>query len=140
MIDDDKEFLNLYYIYTEKHNKDLKIIPLTIQNPRQILRAVRDKRPDVIVCDLEMPQLSGLEVLHLLLSKQYNIPFILCSSRNQEELRNISSEENIDYFIEKSIPIELTFEELTSLIHKSYQGHIISQKASSRKKKIVKSS
>ena len=129
MIDDDKEFLNLYYIYTEKHNKDLKIIPLTIQNPRQILRAVRDKRPDVIVCDLEMPQLSGLEVLHLLLSKQYNIPFILC---------NISSEENIDYFIEKSIPIELTFEELTSLIHKSYRGHKISQKTSSKKNRAVK--
>ena len=134
LIDDDREFLNLYYIYSEKHNQDLKESPciqvISLTNPKDVLKAVRYKRPDVIVCDLEMPQLSGIEVLHLLLSKRYKIPFILCSSRKHEELLNLSAEDRIDYFIEKSIPLELTFEGLTSLILKSYKGHILPQKSS----------
>jgi len=52
---------------------------LEADNGREGLRILHEQKPDVILCDLHMPVMSGLELLNNLRQAQINIPFIVVS-------------------------------------------------------------
>lgn len=51
----------------------------TANDGQQALEAVPDLRPDVIICDVQMPKMSGIEFLKRLLP-QYPVPVVVISS------------------------------------------------------------
>lgn len=53
----------------------------------ECLDAVQRLKPDVLVLDLEMPQLSGLEVLDRLRASRSMLPVIMCSSHTERGAR-----------------------------------------------------
>jgi signal transduction histidine kinase/FixJ family two-component response regulator len=61
----------------------------TVHNGREALRAARERRPDVIVTDIMMPELDGLGLLGELRAdpELRSIPVILLSARAGEEAR-----------------------------------------------------
>jgi len=54
----------------------------------ECLEAVRGLRPDVLVLDLEMPRLNGLEVLERLRQEWPELPVIMCSSYTEHGARS----------------------------------------------------
>ena len=49
----------------------------------ECLEAVEQLNPDVLVLDLEMPRMSGLDVLDVLRKRQSALPVIMCSSHTE---------------------------------------------------------
>jgi two-component system, chemotaxis family, protein-glutamate methylesterase/glutaminase len=54
----------------------------------ECLDAVRQLKPDVLVLDLEMPRLNGLEVLERLRRESPALPVIMCSSHTEHGARS----------------------------------------------------
>lgn len=118
LIDDDEDFLFLSKKRLVDLNSNLKIITLT--DTGNILNNIKQINPDLIICDLKMPELSGVDVNRVLTKNNCKIPFVLCSSEKIEKLMEVIEENNINYFIEKITPIELTFDKINSLINKTF--------------------
>jgi DNA-binding response OmpR family regulator len=80
----------------------------------QALAMVEAGVPDVVVLDLNLPEVSGLEVLHQLRSKQetVSLPVIVMSGALDGETRDRLSRlaERADDLIEKPLDIGLLFE------------------------------
>lgn len=52
----------------------------------QALAAVRHNRPDVLITDMQMPGLNGLQLVDLLRSEFPGLPVVLCAGEGSEEL------------------------------------------------------
>lgn len=55
----------------------------TAQDGQECLEAVAQLQPDVLVLDLEMPRLNGLDVLDRLRKQNPGLPVIMCSSHTE---------------------------------------------------------
>lgn len=86
----------------------------------QALELVDEETPDAVVLDLNLPELSGLEVLHeLRTSKQLlSLPVIVVSGSLDGDTRQRLSRmsERADYVFEKPVDVGRLFERLESLV------------------------
>ncbi len=72
IIDDETDLLDLLkLILTEKTDYNI----LTTTDPKQALDWCREYHADVLISDLRMPQLEGIELLKLLKLQDKTIPF-----------------------------------------------------------------
>ncbi|GGF98078.1 DNA-binding response regulator [Paenibacillus albidus] len=56
------------------------------ENGKVALHLIEELKPDVILLDLNMPVMSGLEAMEVLSSKQCDIPVIILTTYNEDEL------------------------------------------------------
>lgn len=56
------------------------------ENGRVALDEVRTRSPDVIVCDLQMPEMNGLELVEAVREEFPSIPVVLMTNRGSEEI------------------------------------------------------
>jgi DNA-binding NtrC family response regulator len=77
IIDDESDLLDLLkLILTEKTDYTI----LTTTDPKQALDWCREYHADVLISDLRMPQLEGIELLKLLKQQDEAIPFIIMTA------------------------------------------------------------
>ncbi len=55
-------------------------------NGREAMDEVRARSPDVIVCDLQMPEMNGLELVEAVRKEFPSIPVVLMTNRGSEEI------------------------------------------------------
>jgi CheY-like chemotaxis protein len=55
-------------------------------NGREALEAVRQRMPDVIVCDLQMPEMNGLELVEAIKREYPAVPVVLMTARGSEAI------------------------------------------------------
>ena len=78
LVDDDAEILALLRLQLQKDGRDVVITT----HPSMVARLVREEKPDLIVCDINMEELSGGEVARELAGDDATrgIPFLFLSS------------------------------------------------------------
>ena len=77
IIDDETDLLDLLkLILTEKTDYTI----LTTSDPKQALDWCREYHADVLISDLRMPQMEGIELLKLLKAQDQTIPFIIMTA------------------------------------------------------------
>jgi DNA-binding NtrC family response regulator len=77
IIDDETDLLDLLkLILTEKTDYTI----LTTSDPKQALDWCREYNADVLISDLRMPQMEGIELLKLLKTQDKSIPFIIMTA------------------------------------------------------------
>jgi len=81
---------NLFQTRGKKHSSDLPEMDLcgVVENGVECLAAVLRLRPDVVVLDLEMPRMHGLDVLERLRLEEPGLPVIMCSSYTERGARS----------------------------------------------------
>ena len=83
LVVDDKseglEFLTEYLLRPSGY------VPLVATNGREGLKMALSERPDLVILDLKMPEMSGLEVLRALREEEADIPVILMTAYGSEE-------------------------------------------------------
>src|SRR5690348_13751486 len=81
VVDDDVQILKLFQVTFEMEGFDV----LTADRGDKALDVIAEDRPDVVVCDLMMPRVSGLEVLEQLRSQKETkaLPFVLVTGSGQ---------------------------------------------------------
>lgn len=78
------------FLTQQKHTLALPAIELcgVVEDGLQCLAAVPRMRPDVVVLDLEMPRMHGLDVLERLRLEEPGLPVIMCSSYTERGARS----------------------------------------------------
>jgi CheY-like chemotaxis protein len=80
--DDEQDILALVTTILERAGYEV----LAVRDGAEALAAVRDRRPDLAVLDISMPELDGLEVLRRLRTdtETSELPVVLLSAQAQE--------------------------------------------------------
>jgi two-component system, chemotaxis family, protein-glutamate methylesterase/glutaminase len=81
---------NLFAAHAEDRLSELPAMDLcgVARDGVECLEAVKELKPDVLVLDLEMPRLNGLEVLERLRGENALLPVIMCSAHTEHGARS----------------------------------------------------
>ncbi|PRX30974.1 two-component system response regulator ResD [Orenia metallireducens] len=96
IVDDDKNVLEILSLYLNKENFRV----LTAKDGKEAISKVGEVNPDLIILDIMMPKIDGLEVLKIL-RKDNEIPVILLSAKGEEFDRILGLEIGADDYVTK---------------------------------------
>src|SRR5215212_9836274 len=96
LVDDEPEILEICRDYLNASSYDV----VTARDGAQGLSAFRRERPDLIVLDLMMPEMDGLEVCRAI-RRESNVPIIMLTARVDETDKLIGLELGADDYITK---------------------------------------
>ncbi len=108
VIDDDESMLNSLKDLLSLADYEVK----TLSDSLAAVKAAKEFKPDLIVCDIIMPQLDGLGVLHELNKnpETMNIPFIFLTAKTGlTDIRRGMSLGADDYLVKPFEPSDLLF-------------------------------
>ena len=116
IVDDDaiSRFLIQSFLKNEKD-----YIVHTVENGADCLKFVDDNPVDLIISDVEMDDLTGLEISEILLSQKEtcNIPVILLSVRDQHEIARESKDySNVKKVVQKPYGVDLLLSNLKEIL------------------------
>jgi DNA-binding NarL/FixJ family response regulator len=83
-------------------NNEAVIVVGEATNGEEALRKAQELQPDVVILDMSMPGLSGVEVARKIKSLLPNIYVYLCSAYELKEFRELNLDSPADGFIQKS--------------------------------------
>lgn len=128
LIDDEPEILEmLEHLLVE----DFQILKAT--NGQDALVLLRKKHPDLVICDIMMPKLDGMGLLHLMKEdkKLAKIPIIMLTAKMGEEDQMIAFNSGADAYLTKPISLRLLRSRIDYLLaHSETVGvnHALSKK------------
>ena len=99
VIDDERNILDIIRFNLEVEGYEV----VTSRDGEEALRMVRELKPDLILCDIMMPEVDGLEVCRRLKAdgRTNQIPVVMLSARTQAQDKVASIEAGADDFITK---------------------------------------
>lgn len=115
-VDDEEDYLDLAKSFLEDINDNLHVS--AVSSPIEALNILESENSvDVIVSDLYMPKMTGLELREILKKKGINTPFILLSGSSQKMTELMSRKElDIPYFQKDEPNSEKLFMKLSNSI------------------------
>ncbi len=96
VVDDEKRLVSLVRTYFEQAGFEV----VTAFNGREALSTVREEKPDLVILDLMMPEMDGLEFMRIHRSES-DTPIILLTARVEDDDRVIGLELGADDYITK---------------------------------------
>jgi len=111
LVDDDMLTNKLHHMIITKHNKNKKVVQF--DNPTLAIDYLKDNRPDLILLDLNMPEIDGWAFLKLLEERNITIDVIIISSTiDPAEKARAQSYPSVKDFLTKP----LTYEKIKHLV------------------------
>ena len=96
LVDDEPEILEICRDYLKASSYDV----VTVKDGAQALTAFRHERPDLIVLDLMLPKMNGLDVCRAI-RRESNVPIIMLTARVEEMDKLIGLEIGADDYMTK---------------------------------------
>ncbi len=96
IVDDDRKTAELIRMYLERDGYQ----PLVAHDGRQALELARQRRPDLIVLDLMLPMVDGLDVCRILRAES-RVPIIMLTARTTEDDKLLGLDLGADDYITK---------------------------------------
>ena len=92
---------------------------IVARNGREAVEKVRAESPDLLILDIRMPDMDGLEVLEVMRRENKTLPIIMCSGleKLKEDFTVLSS--NISAFLTKPVDIGKLKEEVKRVLSNS---------------------
>jgi DNA-binding response OmpR family regulator len=97
VVDDDRKTVDLVRLYLERAGYSVRVA----YDGRQALQLAHNQRPDLVVLDLMLPQLDGLDVCHALLEELGPLPVIMLTARTTEADKLAGLETGADDYVTK---------------------------------------
>ncbi len=96
IVDDEEHIRTLYTLELEEDGHEV----LSLGTGKEIIRHIDEFNPDVVILDIKMMDVSGLDVLQEVRNKFYDMPVILCSAYGSYkcDLKSVAA----DYYVVKS--------------------------------------
>jgi len=112
LVDDDEGLRDLY----KEELKDEGYEVLTAKNGKEALQQFGEENPDIMVLDIVMPKMDGMEALGRIIGKDRNIPVILHTSHPgyQEDFMSWAA----DAYLLKSADLTELKEKIRDLLKK----------------------
>ena len=91
----------------------------TAEDGEQTLALLQKQAPDILLCDIHMPKVSGLDVLRQFPRTARSFPIVMLTNFDQPEFRLRCEELGADeYFVKK----DMTIRTLTEMIERLLNG------------------
>ena len=100
------------------HIADVEIIGQA-HNAKDAIRFISESKPDVVILDIRLPGLSGIDVLKNIRAKKLPIRVIMLTNYPYPQYRKKCEELGADYFFDKVAEIE----EIPKVIEKLAKNH-----------------
>ncbi len=97
MVDDDLNILNVFNAYFSK--KQYTFIP--VNNPRDFLKALQSRKPDIIFMDLKIGGVSGAGLIKAFRKHGLSIPVIVVSAFIDDDIKNKLAPYQVTDFVTK---------------------------------------
>ena len=125
LVDDDPEILTLL----QAKFKDEPFDVFTAPEGASALSLIRNKKPDLIVLDVRMPGLSGLEICRFLKADKNtrDIPIIILSARSDEIDRVLGLEFGADDYVTKPFNSQELILRIHNVLRRVYKGGEVSE-------------
>lgn len=124
IIADDQELIRESLNILLSANKEFKVIDL-VENGKEVIQSVAKRQPDIILMDIRMPVIDGVECTRIIKEKYSDIHIILLTTFDDDEYIYNSLKYGADGYLLKEVsPKELTDAIITvskggSIIHPS---------------------
>jgi CheY-like chemotaxis protein len=102
VVDDDPDYLWLVRFILESGSDKTAIVGEAASG-EEALRLVLHKRPDVVIADLMMPCLNGLELTRCIKQERPQTKILLMSAYTEDTYRRIASVSGADGFVNKHL-------------------------------------
>lgn len=114
IIDDELDILDVLERFLKKSGKfEIE----TFSNPIDALKEAKNKEYHLILSDIMMPQVNGIDILKEIKDINDNIKIILMTAYNTEEKEKSAIQFNVDGYIEKPfLNLKLVEKTITSLL------------------------
>ena len=113
LVDDEREFVHMLSDRLEMRDLGAAVV----YDGEQALAAVSEEEPEVMVLDLKMPGIDGIEVLRRVKSEHPNVEVIVLTGHGSEEIRKRCMELGACAYLEKPVDIET----LTKTMKEAYR-------------------
>jgi DNA-binding NtrC family response regulator len=114
LVDDEQEFLETLSKRLEMRDVQTKLA----LDGEQALAAVQDEEPDVMVLDLKMPGMDGMEVLRRIKSAFPGVPVVMLTGHGTKQDEEQARELGAYAYLQK--PVELT--RLSEILRKAFES------------------
>lgn len=101
-VDDDQSLVELTAASLERHDDRLRVSTET--DPTVATDRVDSGRFDCVICDYEMPRLDGLEVLSAVREVDPDIPFILFTGQESDDIAEAALDAGVTDYLRKGGP------------------------------------
>ena len=117
VIDDNVSMLELLRVHLKAAGHVVRAAP----DAAEAIRAILTEPPELIVSDVSMPYLDGLELLHVLRSEPTTkrIPVILLTGNRDDDTVSRARELGADDFLSKPIQVENLLSAIDKVLKKS---------------------
>src|SRR6201996_2769180 len=92
---------------------------ITARDGVEGLQRALDESPDLVVLDVMMPRMSGLEVCRQLRSKRASLPIIMLTARGQEVDKVVGLERGADDYLTKPFSIRELLARVKSVLRRT---------------------
>ena len=103
ILDDEQEMGEIYHLLLEKEIVEKKIHFYFFSDSRLFARWIEGNRPDVVLTDLNMPFLTGQEVIRLVRNKYSTAKTYIISGDVEDEHQKVMKELGVSSFLSKPI-------------------------------------
>jgi len=90
----------------------------TAANGQEALRMIREKKPSLLLLDINMPVLDGFGVLTALTPEERTFPVIILTNFDDQQNRDRGAQFGVkEYFVKKDMTIKSLVEMVTKLLN-----------------------
>lgn len=114
IVDDEIHIVNILKFNLKKAGFDI----ITASNGEEALKILETEKPDVILCDVMMPKVTGFEVCQKVKAdeKLKKIPFILLTAKGQEIDKDIGLKYGADFYLTKPFSPKNIVDKITEIL------------------------
>lgn len=112
-VDDDTDLLDLGKAFLEI-NGEFSVG--TSDSAPKALAILKERRPDAIISDFEMPDMDGIVFLKQVRSEYGDLPFIIFTGRGREEIVIEALNNGADFYLQKGSDAEAVYAELRHVV------------------------
>ena len=102
LVDDSPTFLRILTRFLQEHSHKQVAVVGAAAGGAEVLAQAQDLRPDIVLCDLTMPGLTGLETIPRLRAALPDVGIIALSCHEANGYRQAALEAGADEFIPKA--------------------------------------
>ena len=130
VVEDDPDIAELVARYLDKAG----FISERVSSGREALQSITERPPDLVVLDLMLPQVDGLEVCRLVRSHESTdaIPIIMLTARAEESERIVGLELGADDYLAKPFSPNELVARVRALLRRAQRGAAAAAGAGSR--------
>src|SRR5215470_4136231 len=118
VVDDDRKTVDLLKLYLEKDGYQV----LVAHDGRQALELARQKRPDLVLLDLMLPNVEGLDVCRILRAEA-RTPIIMLTARTTEDDKLLGLDLGADDYITKPFSPRELLARVRAVLRRAAEAH-----------------